>query len=72
MVPATTFRMCSGGTMRGAHYEYNYQPRSRIVSVLRFTVLVTALMAGIFYLIVNWPDNWDEIIINTVRAIRMM
>lgn len=58
--------------MRGAHYEYGYQPKNRIVSVIRFTVLLTALMAAIFYLIVNWPDNWDEIIINTVRAIRMM
>ena len=58
--------------MRGASYEYGYQPRRTKGSRVRFLSLLLALAVATFYLVLNWPDNWADIFVAIIHAIRFM
>lgn len=58
--------------MRGAQYEFSHTRGRRGRVGIRFWFLLLAFMLGTFALVLHWPDNWDEIIINIVRALRSL
>lgn len=58
--------------MRGASYEFGYMPRRRKGSRIRFWALLLAFAVATFFLVLKWPDNWDDILVSIIHYIRFM